>query len=128
MIGGRLMPRQRMEVAAMEKKCAACGRVFEARSNAQRFCSRGCRLTGPIWGQQQSCRCALCSAPFSPRISTQRYCSRACAAIVRKTGGRALRRKPSAQPSCRLEQTVLLAQQAGMSYGQYSVYRFLGWL
>ena len=116
----------------MEKRCAACGRVFEPHSNAQRFCSRGCRVHGAGWRPPapQSGICAQCGRAFEPRTSAQRFCSRTCAAQARKgrRNARAAETARGPRPRCRLEQTALLAQQAGMSYGRYSVYRFLGWL
>lgn len=67
----------------MIKACETCGKEFNARHMASRFCSRHCmgvhqchlKPPRPLLSNKD---CPICGCVFHPRESGQTYCSRSC--------------------------------------------------
>jgi len=56
--------------------CARCARLFERRSERQRFCSLACAQPSQMHGPR---RCKACEVEFTPAHGGAEYCSLSCA-------------------------------------------------
>lgn len=100
------------------KVCPVCGKKFERQYNAQKHCSAKCRRK---YYSQKSVKakynikkyeCNWCGISFEAE-QKRKYCTEECRKYANGRG----RRKSKNTAS--LEQIIKLANEAGLTYGQY---------
>lgn len=68
--------------------CARCGKIFETKTTAKKYCSDKCREASYEQRRYEKPlikkRCEECGREFETRNATQRYCSQQCAEIYNK--------------------------------------------
>lgn len=112
----------------VEVKCAHCGKIFETKTTAKKYCSDRCRETS-YWKRRAAeyakpsakMHCEECGKEFEPRLSTQRYCSPQCAEIYIKPKSTA-KSQPKSQPKSQgkaLSDWCREAAECNLDYGNY---------
>lgn len=80
--------RRKRRKKPVEVKCVCCGKIFETKTSAKKYCSDKCRETSYEQRRREKSpikmHCEECGKEFEPRLSTQRYCSPQCAEIYNK--------------------------------------------
>lgn len=101
--------------------CAYCGKIFETKTTAKKYCSDKCREASYEQRRYEKPpikkRCEECGREFETRLSTQRYCSQQCAKICNKP-------KSTAKSQTRRHDKTLAdwckeAAECNLDYGTY---------
>ena len=105
----------------VEIKCAYCGKIFETKTTAKKYCSDKCREASYEQRRREKPpikkRCEECGKEFEPRLSIQRYCSPQCAEIYNKPKSTA---KSPPKPKCKtLSDWCREAAECNLDYGNY---------
>lgn len=105
-------------------KCPWCGKEFERKKSAQKFCCEECRKAAKKQTMKQNHKvykslklveCGWCSLFFESK-NGEEYC---CAECRKKAENRKKKREKQAKNKLDLSQINELARAEGLNYGQY---------
>lgn len=72
----------------MKKICPICGKEFETKKNAKKYCSVACRKKAASYRFQEKHKrigiCAWCGKEFETRSANRLYCSDVCGYLARR--------------------------------------------
>lgn len=111
----------------MTRNCEECGKEFEAKVAAQRYCCQKCRdiryarIRGT--GVEKTLTCEWCGKQFQS-ARKKKYCSKQCRSSFNSSIPDYIdvvpkRKKTKSKKENSLAKINALAKQAGLSYGQY---------
>ena len=105
------------------KTCPACGKEYETKREAQKYCSKECANLMRVRSRRETPlkkkTCAICLSGFWG-MTTAKYCSPACEAEAmrrKKTADKARTKREGTALS--LSAIAAMAREEGLSYGQY---------
>ena len=101
--------------------CKSCGKSFTTNANARMFCNSQCakakkekKVKQPILWHYT---CSWCGCKFKAE-KKRKYCTEDCRQI---SYGRKKGRTQAKQPNLSIDDITKLANEAGLSYGQYCI-------